>query len=77
MAKNNKVYCSRLMLYNSISSYLRFLTQVVSLILQITTIFRIACIHMGWLGGAMVLGKLPVPGRPSNLGDSRARAYCA
>ena len=30
----------------------------------------------GWLGGAMVLGKLPVPGRPSNLADSRARAYC-
>ena len=30
-----------------------------------------------WLGGATVLGKLPVPGRPSNLADSRARAYCA
>ena len=25
----------------------------------------------------MVLGKLPVPARPSNLADSRARAYCA
>ena len=25
----------------------------------------------------MVLGKLPVPGRPSNFADSRARAYCA
>ena len=25
----------------------------------------------------MVLGKLPVPGRPTNLGWSRARAYCA
>ena len=25
----------------------------------------------------MVLGYLPVPGRPSNLADSRARAYCA
>ena len=25
----------------------------------------------------MVLGKLPVPGRPSNLADSRARAYRA
>ena len=24
----------------------------------------------------MVLGKLPVPGRPANLDDSRARAYC-
>ena len=31
----------------------------------------------GWLGNAMVLGKLPVPGRPSNLADSRTRAYCA
>ena len=31
----------------------------------------------GWLGSVMVLGKLPVPGRPSNLADSRARAYCA
>ena len=27
-----------------------------------------------WLGGAMVLGKLPVPGRPTNLEKSRARA---
>ena len=25
----------------------------------------------------MVLGKLPVPGRPTSLDDSRARAYCA
>ena len=25
----------------------------------------------------MVLGKLPVPGRPTNLVKSRARAYCA
>ena len=25
----------------------------------------------------MVLGKLPVPGRPTNLDNSRARAYCA
>ena len=24
----------------------------------------------------MVLGNLPVPGRPANLGYSRARAYC-
>ena len=28
-------------------------------------------------GGAMVLGKLPVPGRSTNLDKSRARAYCA
>ena len=25
----------------------------------------------------MVLGKLPVLGRPTNLDESRARAYCA
>ena len=31
----------------------------------------------GWWGGAMVLGKLPVPGRPTNFDYSRARAYCA
>ena len=31
----------------------------------------------GWSGGAMVLGKLPVPGRPTDLDYSRARAYCA
>ena len=31
----------------------------------------------GWSGGAMLLGKLPVPGRPTSLEKSRARAYCA
>ena len=30
-----------------------------------------------WSGGAKVLGKLPVPGRPTYLDNSRARAYCA
>ena len=30
-----------------------------------------------WSGGAMVLGKPSVPGRPTNLDYSRARAYCA
>ena len=33
--------------------------------------------NWGWWGGAMVLGRLPVPGRPTNLDYSRARAYCA
>ena len=28
-------------------------------------------------GGAKVLGNLPVPGRPTDLDYSRARAYCA
>ena len=32
---------------------------------------------VGWSGGAKVLGKLPVPGRPTNLDYSRARACCA
>ena len=30
-----------------------------------------------WSGGAMVLGeKTPVPGRPTNLDSSKARAFC-
>ena len=31
----------------------------------------------GRSGGAMVLGKLPVPRRPTNLGLGRARVYFA
>ena len=27
-----------------------------------------ADLNKGWSGGAMVLGKLPVPGRPTNFG---------
>ena len=30
----------------------------------------------GWSGDAMVLGKLPVPGRSTDLDYSRARVYC-
>ena len=30
----------------------------------------------GWSGGTMVLGKLPVLGRPTNLDYSGAKAYC-
>ena len=30
----------------------------------------------GWSGGAMVLGKLPAPGHPTNLDNSWARACC-
>ena len=33
--------------------------------------------YWGWSGGAKVLGKLPVLGRPTNLDYRRARAYCA
>ena len=34
---------------------------------------------MSWGGpdGAMMLGELPVAGRPTNLDNSRARAYCS
>ena len=44
------------------------------------------CVHLyngggggggGGLGGAKVLGKLSVLGRPTSLDDSRARVYCA
>ena len=31
----------------------------------------------GWSGGAKVLGKHPVPGRPTKLDNRRARANCA
>ena len=34
-------------------------------------------VRTGWSGGAKVLGKLSVPGRPTSLDDSKARAYCA
>ena len=29
---------------------------------------------LGWSGGAMVLSKLPVPGRPANFDESGARS---
>ena len=31
----------------------------------------------GWSSGVKVLGKLPVPGRPTNLDENRPRTYCA
>ena len=30
------------------------------------------CYFRGWSGGAMMLGKFPVAGRPTNLDNSRA-----
>ena len=42
-----------------------------------TADFSVRSDWRGWSGGAMVLGKLPVPGRPTNLDYSRTRAYCA
>ena len=44
---------------------------------MVFVLISIVSMRRGWLDGAMVLGKFPVPGRPSNLADSRARAYCA
>ena len=35
---------------------------------------RVPPLLEGWSGDAMVLDKLPVPGRPANLDYSRARA---
>ena len=37
---------------------------------------RLSRVVRRWSGGAMVLGKLSVPGRHTNLDNSRARAYC-
>ena len=37
----------------------------------------ISHLSRGWSGGAEVLGKLQVPGRPTSFDDSRTRAYCA
>ena len=34
-------------------------------------------VSRGWSGGSMVLGKFSVPGRPTNLVNSRARASCS
>ena len=45
--------------------------------LQQVIILRFSGRFSGWLGGAKMLSKLPVPERPTTLDYSRARAYCA
>ena len=40
-------------------------------------LFPFASLYRGRSGGAKVPGKLAVPGRPTNLNNNRARAYCA
>ena len=40
-------------------------------------IFLRSILRKRWAGGAMAVGKLRVPGCPTNLDASRARAYCA
>ena len=52
--------------------YLRYVSNVATFIADALLPFM-----LGWSGCAMVLGKLPVSGRPTNLASSRARAYCA
>ena len=42
-----------------------------------TSFWLVKAYDRGWSGGAKVLGKLSVPGRPTSLDDSRARAYYA
>ena len=39
--------------------------------------FRESVQFEGWSGGAKVLGKHSVAGRPTSLDESRPRAYCA
>ena len=46
---------------------LKFSTLLTSLYLEL----------FGWLSDEMVLGKLSMPGHPTNLDNSRARAFCA
>ena len=41
------------------------------------TSLLVQLLHRVWSGGAMVLGKFPVPGRPTNLDYSMTRIYCA
>ena len=53
---------------------MRLMAATSSLLLSIKAVYKEVS---GWSGGAMMLGKLPVPGRPTNLDFSRARAYCA
>ena len=61
----------KIKLHLAFASWLRNLSLFFSARAFVQETFR------GWSGGPKVLGKLPVPGRPTNLDYSRARAYCA
>ena len=54
----------------------KYVDQFVCIISMPNGIF-ISCLRGGGSGGAKVLGKLSMLGRPTSLDDSRARAYCA
>ena len=43
----------------------------------LTSCAKVPGLCLVWSGGAMVLDKLPVPGRLTNLDESETRAYCA
>ena len=53
---------------------IRFKGVIWKIIPKLSLLLFLIC---GWSGGATVLGKLPVLGRPTNFDYSRARAYCA
>ena len=63
---------------NGSATYAAKLAHLRSISLDLITEFDILfSLDQGWSGGAKVLGKLSVPGRPTSLDDSRARAFCA
>ena len=76
------------LVYNKIKAYemyfnLIYISRYQILIIKKISISFYKCIFSsssstlkGWSGGAMVLDKLPGPGRPTSLDKSRARAYC-
>ena len=57
--------------------FIIFLEQVLKLSFLQYTRSNIVIENRGWSCGAKVLGKLSVPGRPTNVDNSRTRAYCS
>ena len=49
---------------------------IITVTVRLSVHHKSCVFYNGWSGGAIGLGELPVSGRPSNLGNSRARAYC-
>ena len=44
---------------------------------SLTKSFQMHGLHLVQWGGSMVLGKVSTPGRPTNLDNNTARAFCA
>ena len=40
---------------------------ILKIVYRVYSLVSVSIIFWGWSGGAMVLGKLPVPGRPTTL----------